>query len=240
MESNKQEKLEQLFREMSNCKNCCHLVKKNGKDCSLINIYQEPEFYQNIPSIWTDWYRRVDADIMIIGQDWGPYEEMKKFHDQYLLDKTPNHWNYLIEEEKSMTKKMLTKYLMESSKGTNHEMKESDMNHIYVTNAIMCARKGNHYRGDNIQLKESTIGCSRFLKRQIEIVNPKIIVTLGYYPLLSLSHIFHFKIEDNLTKTIEKMPEIQVQNYRIIPLYHPTAQVNKERQIAQYERIWKS
>lgn len=238
MENNKKEKLDQLFREMSNCKNCCNLVKRNGKDCSLISIYQEPEFYKNIPSIWTDWYQRVDSDMMIIGQDWGPYEEMKKLHDEYLVERTPENWDRLIEKEKSLTKKMLTKYLVESSKNTQYEMTESDMKHIYITNAIMCARGGNHYRGDNIMLKESTIHCTPFLKRQIEIVNPKVILTLGYYPLLALSYIFGFEIENNLTKTIEKTPEIKIGNYRIIPLYHPTAQIKKEQQLSQYRRIW--
>lgn len=238
MESNKKEKLDQLFSEMSNCHNCCNLVKKNGKDCSLINIYQQSNFYKNIPSIWTDWYRRVDADIMVIGQDWGPYIEMKKFHDEYFMEKTLENWVRLIEKEKSLTKKMLTKYLVESSKNTKYEMTESDMDHIYITNAIMCARSGNHYRGDNIMLKESTIRCTPFLRKQIEIVNPKTILTLGYYPLLALSYIFDFEIENNLTKTIEKKPEIRVLNYRIIPLYHPTAQVKKEQQLSQYRRIW--
>ena len=67
---------------------------------------------------------------------------------------------------------------------------------VDVTNAIMCARKGNNYRGSNINLKKSTINCSKYLLKQIEIVNPKVILTLGYYPLLSLSNIFNFKIYD--------------------------------------------
>ena len=41
----------------------------------------------------------------------------------------------------------------------------------------MCARKGTNYRGDNINLKQSTNNCSQYLVQQIEIVNPKIILT---------------------------------------------------------------
>ena len=223
---------------MKTCKYCHNLKKKNGKDCSLINIYQDPLFYQNIPSIWTDWYHRLDSDIMIIGQDWGPYLEMQKFHERYLKQKTEENWSQLIEEEKSLTKKMLTKYLIESATRKKVELREDDIQSIFITNAIMCARKGNHYRGENISLKESTIACTPFLKRQIEIVNPKVILTLGYYPLLALSHIFHFEIENNLTKSIEKTPVILVKNYKIIPLYHPTAQIKREEQQRQYDRIW--
>ena len=40
---------------------------------------------------------------------------------------------------------MLTKYIVESSKG-----KVNNLDEIYITNAIMCARKGTQYRGNDI------------------------------------------------------------------------------------------
>ena len=104
----------------------------------------------------------------------------------------------------------------------------------------MCARQGNNYRSDNIKLKESTLNCSKFLKGQIEIVKPKVILTLGYYPLLSLSTLFNFKIEKTLTDTIKNSPIIKVDDYIIIPLFHPTAQIKKETQLEQYKRIWEN
>ena len=103
----------------------------------------------------------------------------------------------------------------------------------------MCARKGSNYRGDNINLKKSTNNCSEYLVKQIEIVNPKVILTLGYYPILSLSQSYNFEIEKNLKETILKSPEVKVNNYIIIPLYHPVAQIKKSEQIKQYNRIWK-
>lgn len=102
----------------------------------------------------------------------------------------------------------------------------------------MCARHGNNYRGNNINLKCSTLNCKEFLFRQIEIVKPKIILALGYYPLYSLSNIYNFKIEENLTKTIEKYPIIEIEDFIIVPLYHPVAQITKEKQMEQYKRIW--
>lgn len=103
----------------------------------------------------------------------------------------------------------------------------------------MCARKGSLYRGNNINLKTSTLNCSEYLLKQIEIVKPKVILTLGYYPLMSLSRIFNFRIGKTLKETIVKLPEIMVNNYVIIPLYHPVAQIKKEEQLTQYKRIWK-
>jgi len=57
---------------------------KNNVDCSLINIYENSKFAKEIPSIWTDWYNRLDSKIMIIGQDWGPFEDMKKALDDLI------------------------------------------------------------------------------------------------------------------------------------------------------------
>ena len=224
----KQKKLEKLFEELGNCNQCPSFPNLNK---SLINIYQNLDFSVNIPSIWTDWFHRVDSSIMIIGQDWGPYQEMKTLHDKLNYDKS--NWKDLIESEKSNTKKLLAYYIEQSSQGTY------TLDDLFVTNAILCARKGNSYRGDNIDLKKSTLNCSKYLLRQIEIVKPKVIVTLGYYPLLSLASIFGFPISKTLKETIQCYPEIKVYDFVIIPVYHPVAQIKKEEQLKQYQRIWK-
>lgn len=222
------QKFDILIKDLSVCNKCTNM-KCASK--SLINIYQDYNFCTNIPSIWTDWFNRLDSEIMIIGQDWGPYSDMKMFHE--LLNKDKSNWKYLIESEKSNTKKMLERYIKESSNN------RYSLDNIYITNAIMCARQGENYRGNNIDLKKSTLNCSEYLLRQIEIVKPKVILTLGYYPLLSLSKIFEFNIEKTLKETILKFSEIMFDNYVIIPLYHPVAQVKKEEQLEQYKKIWK-
>lgn len=228
----KVDKFNKLINKMALCNKCINMKNKNGIDCSLINIYENKEFAKNIPSVWTDWYNRLNSKIMIIGQDWGPYNDMEKIYNKYKENKTKENWNKIINEEKSMTKKMLENYLIQSSKD------ENILDKIYITNAIMCARKGNNYRGNNIKLKDSTKNCLEYIKMQIDIVNPKVILTLGYYPLYSLSQIFKFNIEKQLTDTIKKQSYFKVDNIVIIPLYHPTAQVKREIQLQQYKKIW--
>ena len=199
----KKESFDKLLKTMSKCDKCTNF---KCKEKSLINIYNDYNFSSNIPSIWTDWFNRLDSKIMIIGQDWGPYNDMKKLNN--LLKEDKSNWN---------------------------EFSESD---IFITNAIMCARQGDNYRGNNIDLKKSTLKCSDFLLKQIEIVKPKVILTLGYYPLLSLSNLLNFDIERTLKETIRKYPEINKDDYVIIPLYHPVAQIKKAEQLVQYKKIW--
>ncbi len=222
------QKFNSLIKELSGCSKCTNMKCKNK---SLINIYKDYDFCINIPSIWTDWFNRLDSNIMIIGQDWGPYSDMEKFHK--LLNEDKSNWKEIIELEKSSTKRMLENFIVESS---NNKYALDD---IYITNAIMCARQGNHYRGDNIDLKKSTLNCSEYLLKQIQIVKPKVILTLGYFPLFSLSKIFEFNIEKTLKEAVLKSPEIEIGNLVIIPLYHPVAQVKKDEQLKQYRRIWK-
>lgn len=229
----KKELYDKFLKELGNCRECINLQRKGNKDCSLINIYGDNEFCKNIPSIWTDWFNRLNSEIMIIGQDWGPYSDMKSLNELYMLNFSKDNWKCLIEQEKSNTKKQLEYYIRESSNN------RYSLDNIFITNAIMCARKGSNYRGNNINLKRSTNNCSKYLVKQIEIVKPKVILTLGYYPILSLSKSYNFKIEKNLRETIIKYPEIKVNDYIIIPLYHPVAQIKKSEQIKQYNRIWK-
>ena len=217
-----------LLNELGKCDKCTNFSCSKK---SLINIYKEKEFCKNIPSIWTDWFNRLDSKIMIVGQDWGPYNDMKKFSD--LLKSDKSNWQEIIELEKSNTKKLLNYYIKQSS-NNNYSLDD-----IFITNAIMCARQGDSYRGNNIDLKKSTINCSEYLLKQIDIIKPKVILTLGYYSLLSLSKIYNFKIDRTLKETINKYPEINVNNYVIIPLYHPVDQIKKSEQLEQYKRIWK-
>lgn len=229
----KNEEFDKLINSMSKCSKCINLKKKNGKDCSLINIYQNHEFCKNIPSIWTDWFNRLDSKVMIIGQDWGPYNDMKQLNEQYINNPNQENWKCLIEQEKSNTKKLLNYYIRKSSEN------RYSLDDVFITNAIMCARKGNNYRGDNIDLKKSTNNCREYLLSQINIVKPKVILTLGYYPLLSLSKIYNFNVDKTLKETINNSPEIMLNDFIIIPLYHPVAQIKKSEQLKQYQRIWK-
>lgn len=229
----KEKQYNELLVELGKCKKCTNLKSKNNKDCALINLYKDNKFCKNIPSIWTDWFNRLNSEIMIIGQDWGPYKDMEKLNEQYIKNPNIEKWKELIEQEKSKTKKQLEYYIKESSNNKYH------LDNIFITNSIMCARKGDNYRGDNINLKKSTENCKEYLVKQIEILKPKVILTLGYYPLLSLSKSYRFDIEKNLKDTINKTPEISIKDFKVIPLYHPVAQIKKSEQLEQYKRIWK-
>ena len=87
---------DELIYNMSKREKCISMHSKSNIDCSLINIYENEKFAKEIPSIWTDWYNRLDSEIMIIGQDWGPYSDMKKLHEKYLENPTKENWSQYL------------------------------------------------------------------------------------------------------------------------------------------------
>lgn len=229
------DKIDSFLDEVSSCTKCLEMTKGN-QDCSLINFYQDKDFRKEIPSIWTDWYRRIPSSLMIIGQDWGPFKAMQDYHKKYKEEGIP--FDEVIDMEKSLTKRNLEKFLTISALHHSISFTKEDFQKVYITNAILCARQGDYYRGDTIKLKECSLFCSSFLKKQIELSKPKVICTLGYYPLLALSSLYSISLLKTLSKTIEAHPYYDVDGLFIIPLYHPAAQVKGEIQLKQYDIVW--
>lgn len=98
---------------------------------------------------------------------------------------------------------------------------------IFVTNAVLCNPRdadGNNSTPNSDEVRN----CSHFLQKQIELINPKIIVTLGASALSALRTIkeHNFLLKDHV-RTSNKW------NERIlIPLYHPGQRAMMSRSFA--------
>jgi uracil-DNA glycosylase family 4 len=89
-------------------------------------------------------------------------------------------------------------------------------NDVFVTNAVLCNpkdEKGNNSTPTQVE----AANCHPFLRRQIELVNPKIVVPLGNTALQALASIeYHgFSLSEHV-RTIH-----QWFGRSLIPLYHP-------------------
>lgn len=253
---NKTNLLIELFRETANCAKCerfCHKKIENDECDGLVNIFQNENFALNIPSIWTDWINRANSKLMIVGQDWGPYIDMDRLHNKYCKSVTEEFdrktaWSKIVNESESMTKKLMTEFIIQSAKETGILVDETILDSFFVTNAVLCARKGTNYRGNNnFKPKFCTQNCADKLKREIEIIKPLVIITLGYWPFYSIAKSYDIPVfktlKENLdqySSDINSIINISQDNTPIyvLPVYHPTAQIKKTEQISYYCLIW--
>lgn len=91
---------------------------------------------------------------------------------------------------------------------------------IFITSAALCNPRAES--GANRRPKQKELAnCSTFLRRTIELINPRVIVTLGSVALEALKRIQYHEL--NLKESASK---IQSWNGRVlVPIYHPSPQV---------------
>ncbi|MFZ1343592.1 uracil-DNA glycosylase family protein [Thiothrix eikelboomii] len=105
---------------------------------------------------------------------------------------------------------------------------------IFVTNSVLCNprnEKGNNDTPTSLEV----INCSENLKKQIELVNPKVIVTLGAKALQSLNFIESHKIL--LKEGVRK--DFKWYGRLLIPLYHPGQRAMLHRSYANQQSDYK-
>jgi len=80
----------------------------------------------------------------------------------------------------------------------------------YFLEAIKCFPKDRKY------LKKCNNNCKKFLLKQLEIINPKVVLALGDSATKSILDIKYKKFSEVVGK------EFYVNNIKVIPIYHPS------------------
>lgn len=252
----KLEELLKIYEDASDCNLCEKFSRKSSNEGAydgLINFFTDKNMYLNIPSIWTDWVNRSDSKIMIVGQDWGPYVDMQKYNARYkkLIESGEDEecaWKAIVNEKESMTKCLMTEFIIRSATQYNINVDESIIESCYITNAVLCARKGENYRGtNNFSARFCTENCTEMLNKQINIIKPLVVITLGYWPFYSVCKYRKIPVYKTLKENISyyslnKENRINISDDNspiyVLPVYHPVAQVKKEEQISIYKIMW--
>lgn len=111
---------------------------------------------------------------------------------------------------------------------------------IFITSAALCnprSESGANRKPAQKELKN----CSSFLRRAIEVVNPRVIVTLGSVALEALKRIQYHEL--NLKDSAAR---IHSWNDRVlVPIYHPSPQVlashrREAEQLQDYQAVSKA
>jgi len=98
---------------------------------------------------------------------------------------------------------------------------------IFITNAVMCSPR-TATDANRKPTKAEINNCSSFLRRQIELIRPNVIATLGSVALEALTAIeYHeFKLKTDAARILDWY------GVQLVPLYHPSPQV-----IASHRRM---
>ena len=103
---------------------------------------------------------------------------------------------------------------------------------IFITNAVLCnprRESGANRRPTRVEMEN----CSRFLRRLVELLDPRVVVTLGSVALDALR-----RIEYHSLTLKEDAGEVHAWGERLlVPLYHPSPQVlaSHRREAAQLD-----
>ena len=102
---------------------------------------------------------------------------------------------------------------------------------VFITNAVLCNPlvDGNNRRPSAKEIKN----CTSFLKESLDIIRPKVVVTLGTVALNAINQLLstRFELSQNVAQSIS-MP-----NFKLFPLYHPSPRVtNWKRPMAQQKK----
>ncbi|MEO1252108.1 MAG: uracil-DNA glycosylase family protein [Pseudomonadota bacterium] len=106
----------------------------------------------------------------------------------------------------------------------------------FITNAVLCNpkdEKGNNSPPSTVEVRN----CASYLADQIELINPKVVVTLGAVALRSVSSLFGVNAE--LRRDVGRPIDIGART--LVPLYHPGQRAMLHRSMANqrmdYQRV---
>jgi len=108
---------------------------------------------------------------------------------------------------------------------------------IFITNSVLCSPRKQSGANDRPTLRE--VGnCSQFLRRQIDLLEPPVVVTLGIVALKAIEAIesHHINLRNHVAQIFPWYGR------QLIPLYHPSPHViitvrNLEQQRVDYKTI---
>ena len=108
---------------------------------------------------------------------------------------------------------------------------------IFITNSVLCNPRKESGANRKPSTRES-LNCADFLRRQIELVAPQVVVTLGAVALVALGRIeYHqFTLKDSAGRVCEWNGRL------LVPLYHPSPQVlashrREDAQLRDYSAV---
>ena len=208
----------ELVRERKTCDACKEHGLTNPAQCAR-GAFDSSEI-----GPWTRWQGNLDAQIMVVGQDWGDVAAFKR------------QWGK--DEANSQTNTALSGFLSDIGFPIPLPSESEVGGLLFFTNAVLCLKTGNGGSQANVKSK-CFHNCGRFLKRQIEIVNPKLVICLGTWAYETMSWAFDMKPLVFREVVNSHQPGVLPNGVPFFAVYHCSRRVlNGARKIKEQKRDW--
>ena len=243
----KQFRLDMLTKSRRKCNACAYV--QNKTDVVLYNSATDPN--TDVPTIgqWTMWNGNLNAEYMIVGQDWGTKKYFLDFKAQKKLT------GDIPCELDNTTNKNLATCIMELNSEWDilkmDGIERNDRYPLYFTNEILC------YKDEQYMNASIPAACYRecsgiFLLEQINIVEPNVVVLLGSDAFknfiraakdsgLTCGLTTTEKFEDIITSVLAGKEKITYRTksgktVKIIPMWHPGGFGARNAKVAYTEK----
>lgn len=225
----KKEEFRQLAEDVSRCHICEQLLTLPHSENSERLVNDDHGLNTDHPYVnrWNLWHGNLDADIMVIGQDYGTCDD----GDLEVTTFDP-------------TGKRLTELLTES-----FGWDSLNQGSLFITNMANCYRKQRTSGG--MHPAWLPLCANKFMSRLIRMIQPKIIIVLGRVAFEALHCMEDLpitclnpksgKAKDSFSEMIQHHYQIELDGKKIavFPVFHPGSNSRMNRTENQQLKDWK-
>lgn len=202
----------QLVEQRKHCARCPGLTNASAIDGGRIDSDRIGAFSQ--------WQGNLDAALMVVAQDFADVEGFRK-HEGW-----PG--------ERVRTNTMLAALMTRAGIPIKPPQFGTADDRLFFTNAVLCMKRG----GMRAPLPESCGNeCGRrFLRPTIELVAPRVVVSLGGRAMRAVCQAFDVVPPANLSAAVA-IPIALFGSTVLMPLYHPAASRSHEAQQRGWHQV---
>ena len=207
-----------LVERRKACRACCGLTNPS--------VVQGGQWDSEHIGPWSLWLGDLDAEIMVVAQDWGDVD--------YFIR------NRGRDERNNPTNMMLAKLMRHAGYEIGTFQEPAPNARVFLTNAVLCLKSG----GMQAKLNDDwapTCG-RRFLKVLVEIVAPKFVVAFGGVALEAVAISYGLALKKGDLKRVVTASQPIPLNARtsLLAVYHCSPRVlNTHRPLPRQIEDWK-
>jgi DNA polymerase len=194
--TDKTEEYHWLVEQRKECTACVSLGMTNPSVCAD-GVYDSDHI-----GPWSQWHGSLDADLMIIGQDWGGRE--------YYIDQQG------VETDDNDTNRNLQTLLASIGYDIALPCQPRKRVKLFFTNAVLCLKPGR-LTGSVKAACFKNCGIA-FLRPQIDLIQPKAVVTLGLQAYKAVMRAYGRRPRQSMRDAIQTTEVLG--SSTLVPVYH--------------------